>query len=93
MLGVEVLDGFRRIESDRKDGGERCVASRDESVLPYVDAFAAFRDSVRTVARTDRNKELLDLCDEVRDRVLPTLGVRIEDRNNGLPSVIKLVGR
>jgi hypothetical protein len=28
-------------------------------------------------------KDILNLCDEVRDFKLPTLGIRIEDRDNG----------
>ena len=35
---------------------------------------------------------ILQLCDDVRDNILPNLGVRLEDLE-GQPSVIKLVDR
>ena len=35
---------------------------------------------------------ILQLCDDVRDNILPNLGVRLED-HEGQPSVIKLVDR
>ena len=37
--------------------------------------------------------EILKLCDNLRDEVLPDLGVRLEDREEGEAAVVKLVGR
>lgn len=37
--------------------------------------------------------ELLDLCGTMRDDILPTLGVRLEDRGAGEKAVVKLVDR
>jgi cysteinyl-tRNA synthetase len=83
----------------------------EETVMPYLDAFAKFRDDVRQVARQQKCKltsssygilghvnitltatDILKLCDEVRDDVLPNLGVRLED-HEGQDTVIKLVDR
>ncbi|XP_070558750.1 cysteine--tRNA ligase, cytoplasmic-like [Ptychodera flava] len=64
----------------------------EETVMPYVKAFADFRDSVRQVAREKKVVEVLKLCDELRDDVLPELGVRLED-HEGQPTVVKLVDK
>jgi cysteinyl-tRNA synthetase len=48
--------------------------------MPYVEQFALFRDGVRAQAVAIKNKEILSLCDHVRNEILPELGVRLEDR-------------
>jgi len=47
-----------------------------------LDAFVAFRDTVRGIARTEKVKSLFGPCDAVRDEHLPPLGVRLEDTTN-----------
>ncbi|KAK3766185.1 hypothetical protein RRG08_025185 [Elysia crispata] len=64
----------------------------EDAVMPYLSAFAAFRESVRTSARKENALDILRLCDEIRDITLPELGVRLED-HEGAPPVIKLVSR
>lgn len=61
-------------------------------ILPYVEALAEFRKSVRDHGRTLKALELLNLCDNLRDDVLPHLGVRLEDKDGGNYAV-KLVDR
>jgi cysteinyl-tRNA synthetase len=58
----------------------------ESNVKPLLDAFALFRDQVRTAARDKKlnesgqtSKVILKECDNVRDKVLPMLGVRLED--------------
>ncbi len=34
---------------------------------------------------------ILNLCDNLRDNILPEIGVRIEDKGKGNPSIWKLV--
>ncbi|XP_064599613.1 cysteine--tRNA ligase, cytoplasmic-like [Liolophura sinensis] len=64
----------------------------EETVMPYLNAFAKFREEVRQEARNQKAVGILKLCDEVRDSTLPNLGVRLEDQE-GQQSVIKLVDR
>ena len=53
--------------------------------------MSGFRDTVRQAAiaskkgggTADLGGELLRVCDELRDDVLPSLGVRVEDRSSG----------
>jgi len=48
--------------------------------MPYVSALATFRDSIRQEARLLKATKILLECDNLRDDVLPELGVRLEDK-------------
>lgn len=63
----------------------------EETVMPYLTAFADFREGVRKIAREHKVSGVLKMCDEVRDDVLPELGVRLEDHDTG--TVVKLVDK
>ena len=52
----------------------------EETVMPYLNAMADFRDNVRRAARELKATEILQECDRLRDDVLPDLGVRLEDK-------------
>ena len=55
----------------------------EEKIIPYLNALAEFRDSVRTSVREKKDpKDILILCDQLRDDILPELGVRLEDRES-----------
>src|SRR5205807_9630139 len=43
-----------------------------------LDVICSFRDQVREAARSQQ-QQLLQMCDKLRDHVLPPLGVRLED--------------
>jgi cysteinyl-tRNA synthetase len=72
----------------------------EEKIRPLLDAFTQFRDDVRSISRDGLdNKELtknelaqlvLRKCDQVRDDILPQLGVRLEDRPDIGKAVWKL---
>lgn len=64
----------------------------EETVMPYLTVFANFREDIRKVAREEKVTSVLKVCDNLRDEVLPNLGVRLEDKE-GQPPVIKLVDR
>lgn len=92
---TDLLHIFGAIEGPRGgigfpiDGGN---SDMEQTMLPYLEALAEFRNSVRDIARTQKCTEILKLCDQLRDDVLPNLGVRLEDRE-GAASSIKLVSR
>nr|CAG4641519.1 EOG090X02DZ [Eurycercus lamellatus] len=67
-------------------------ASVEEAVMPVLQAMAKFREDIRKEARTLKATAILDLSDQLRDDVLPNLGVRLEDRENQ-PPALKLVPR
>lgn len=60
--------------------------------MPYLSALADFRNSIREEARSLQATDILKLCDNLRDDILPNLGVRLEDRD-GAPSAVKLVDK
>ncbi|EDQ90779.1 uncharacterized protein MONBRDRAFT_223, partial [Monosiga brevicollis MX1] len=69
----------------RDDGTVSAEAVLMEPLL----RFAELRDQIRQLARANKDKDVLELCDKVRDEALPKLGVRLEDKESG--AVVKLV--
>ncbi|XP_050676965.1 cysteine--tRNA ligase, cytoplasmic [Leptidea sinapis] len=64
----------------------------EEVVMPYLEALSTFRGSVREAARgAGSGPSVLALCDELRDDVLPALGVRLEDKPDR--TIVKLVSK
>ncbi|KAM5138233.1 cysteine--tRNA ligase, cytoplasmic [Mantella aurantiaca] len=64
----------------------------ESTVMPYLQVLSQFREGVRQIARENKVLGVLNLCDALRDDVLPELGVRLED-HEGLPTVVKLVDK
>lgn len=80
--------------------GSESGSNFEEQVTPLLNAFAEFRDDVRSITReassnkemekAEVTKKILKKCDQVRDDVLPQLGVRLEDRADIGKAVWKL---
>jgi len=67
--------------------------NKDEIVMPYLQVLSKFRDNVRNLAINKKDhKELLMLCDKLRDEDLVDLGVSLDDRDDGV-ALVKLVDR
>lgn len=69
----------------REGGG---ALDREEVLLPYLRALSAFRDGVRQLAISKGDgaaKDILALCDRLRDQELVPLGVALDDQE-GLSS-------
>jgi cysteinyl-tRNA synthetase len=64
----------------RSSDQQASAVNVEDVAMPYVQAFSDFRDTVRTIAITVKNKEILTECDCVRNQILPDLGVRLEDQ-------------
>ncbi|KAH3890802.1 cysteine--tRNA ligase, cytoplasmic-like isoform X4 [Dreissena polymorpha] len=64
----------------------------EELIMPYLSVLANFREDVRKVARDEKVTAVLQVCDRLRDDVLPELGVRLEDKE-GMPPTMKLENR
>lgn len=47
--------------------------------MPYLMILSQFRDDVRTIGKHLKASEILQLCDKLRDDILPNVGVRLED--------------
>ncbi|XP_036390678.1 cysteine--tRNA ligase, cytoplasmic-like [Megalops cyprinoides] len=93
---TDILKTFGAIEGAEPIGfpvvGNGQSVDLESTVMPYLKVLADFREGVRKISREQKVTEVLQLCDAVRDDILPELGVRLED-HEGLPTVVKLVDR
>jgi len=80
--------GFPAVSAGAAEAGQ----ATEDVVMPYLEVLASFRDVVRKEARGLKAVEILKECDKIRDDVLPSLGVRLEDKETE-PTVIKLVDK
>lgn len=94
---TELLQIFGAVQVPKKSIGFPAISggdgagNKEEILMPYLSALADFRKVVRELARDVKATAILQLCDELRDEVLPNLSVRLEDKEG--QSVIKLVDR
>ncbi|XP_015186917.1 PREDICTED: cysteine--tRNA ligase, cytoplasmic [Polistes dominula] len=51
----------------------------EEIVMPYLEILSDFRQKVRDHAKLIKADNILRECDKLRDDILPTIGVRLED--------------
>lgn len=67
-------------------GGEQSASgnsqSYEEMITPVVNALVNYRTQVIQNAKGD-GKELFALSDQLRDQILPLLGIQIEDKGAG----------
>lgn len=86
-FATRILSVFGIVDgpSDRPGLSDASASSAsDDTSARYLDAFAAFRDDVRALAKARAEpREVLAACDRVRDSTLVDLGVRLEDRPDG----------
>lgn len=88
-----VIEGKQELGFPSSDAsGQGSAVDTEEALMPVLQALAEFREDVRKEARQLKASRVLDLCDQLRDDVLPNLGVRMEDRENQ-PAALKLVPR
>lgn len=90
----EVLDQL--LSADVQTEAQPAIASgsKDPEVIamPYLRAISRARDELRKLAPASASKkDILALSDEIRDTDLTLLGVYLDDRSDGLPSLIKFV--
>ncbi|XP_072748832.1 cysteine--tRNA ligase, cytoplasmic [Anoplolepis gracilipes] len=71
---------------------ETVGANVEETVMPYLEILANFRQKVRNCAKTLKANDILQECDILRDDILPNIGVRLEDSNEE-DCKVKLVNR
>jgi cysteinyl-tRNA synthetase len=65
-----------------------------EDVNPYRNVLDGFKEDVKKLASTEAPaKDLLALCDQLRDVKLWDLGIYLEDRDPPLPAMVRPVDR
>ncbi|XP_043915332.1 cysteine--tRNA ligase, cytoplasmic [Protopterus annectens] len=93
---TEMFKIFGAIDSEEPIGfpigGTGQSVNLEATVMPFLSALSQFRESIRQIAREQKVTDILQLCDSLRDDILPELGVRLED-HEGLPTVVKLVDK
>jgi cysteinyl-tRNA synthetase len=68
--------------------GQEGSASFEETITPLMNALTKYRDQVKNNADAG-TKELFRISDELRDDILPYLGIRLEDKGKDQDSVWK----
>ena len=75
--------GFPLMESGAAGEGATDGSSKEALLTPFLDVLTAFRQEVRLAAMSGDTKAVLSIADKLRDDILPTLGVRMEDKGSG----------
>jgi cysteinyl-tRNA synthetase len=89
IFGLILNDTLGFSSAEDGGGGGPGSASREQVLEPVLDSLMEFRSAVRSKARTNNSgPAVLELCDDFRDKLLPPLGIRLEDKAGG--SVWKL---
>ncbi|TEB06334.1 cysteinyl-tRNA synthetase, partial [Coprinellus micaceus] len=93
IFGLDALDATRVGWSIQPSGSDEITVKPE--LPPYLQALSSFRDDIRKIARDkspSMGRDILTLCDRMRDTVLPPMGVQLADQP-GRPTVIKFVER
>lgn len=63
---------------------EEVTVDKESLLMPYLRTLSGFRDQVRQLALSGASaKDLLELCDGIRDNELVDLGVALDDQEGG----------
>ncbi|KAL6046139.1 Cysteine--tRNA ligase, mitochondrial [Balamuthia mandrillaris] len=70
---------------DFASGATSASSEVEARFVKVTDVLVDFRRNVRTAVlkSKDSRKDVLQLCDSVRDELLPPLGIRLEDKSQG----------
>ena len=94
MFGA-IDESMAEFNIDLKQSSSNQGSNHEEQVMPYLTVLAEFRERMRTIGMNLKDQEsklaIMKACDELRDDVLPNLGVRLEDREGR--TRMKLVDR
>jgi cysteinyl-tRNA synthetase len=90
----EALDALVNFDVDAEFTSLVSTGANDiETIsLPYLRTVSRMRDELRRLAPTSpAKKQILSLSDRIRDEDLTNLGVYLDDRPDGQPSLIKFI--
>ena len=84
LVPAAVDIGFPVAADGLSEGSDTGTGVDKEATLtPYLDVLTKFREQVRVAAISGDTTQVLLAADELRDSVLPELGVRMEDKGSG----------
>ncbi|KAG4442035.1 hypothetical protein IFR05_002503 [Cadophora sp. M221] len=90
----KLLDQLLVADVDSEFSCLESAGTKDPEALamPYLRAVSRMRDELRTIASTSSSKkDILTLCDQIRDNDLTNLGVYLDDRPDGQSALIKFI--
>jgi len=97
MLRMFGLGEGPRLEGEIGWGQDRSSSldsvAGEDALMPYLRALSSFRDGVRKIAIAKGEtalKDILTLCDKLRDEDLVPLGVALDDQEDG-KALVKIV--
>jgi len=78
-MGIYESSDYPELTGDAEGTGAKNV---EEIISPFVDELLKFRNSIISKAKSEPG-ELFKLSDQLRDEILPALGIKVEDRGVG----------
>ncbi len=94
QIHSEALDALMEFDAVAEFSSLISTSSNDiETIsMPYLRTVSRMRDELRRLAPNSTSiKEILSLSDRIRDEDLTRLGVYLDDRPDGQPSLVKFV--
>ena len=83
-----------RLRNMISSGGTEISADNMKEAVPYHAVLSNFQADVSALTESDRlSKDILQLCDRIRDVDLWNLGIYLEDRPDDQPALIRPVTR
>uniref|UniRef100_A0A915PH57 Uncharacterized protein n=1 Tax=Setaria digitata TaxID=48799 RepID=A0A915PH57_9BILA len=64
--------------------------SAQEIIMPYVSALTVFRKTISELAQQHNVTDIIKECDRIRDKVLPELGIILNEANPEEPVLINV---
>ena len=74
------------------NSNETASESVEDAIRPVMNALSQFRDQIKRHAN-EGPKEMFRLSDEIRDDVLPFMGIKLEDRKQDQTSIWKFADK
>ena len=74
------------------ESGEAASESVEDAITPVMNALSNFRDQIKRRAN-EGPATMFQLSDDIRDDVLPFLGIKLEDRKQEQPSIWKFADK
>lgn len=88
-FGVYEAGDLPSIESGDGAGASENV---EDAITPVMNALSNFRDQIKRRAN-EGAKTMFQLSDEIRDDVLPFMGIKLEDRKQEQPAIWKFADK
>lgn len=88
-FGVYTDDDTPSQLTENQDGAS---VGYEEQITPLMNILSNFRDKVKSSA-SEGPKTLFQISDQLRDEVLPYLGIQLEDKKPGEPATWKFVDK